>query len=894
MTTVSDTFVSTVLSAESLNAATIERSIQVLATLGGLIVLFMSGMGYAYHLDKLQRRIADEKKKKAGEQLHSAGGKAADTRRQAIYQRGQTHEIQNQANSLLKMAEEALPQVLQSQSWSHRIWSEMKKHHRWLGIAYFYSERFPRMMRVLSLVTNIIIMLFIQSLTYDLTKGDDGSCERLSTEQACLEPRSAFATGDSRCYWVKGEVASSSGSCHYIEPDNNLQVVLFVAIFSGLVSIPIAVMANYIIQNVLSVSTATSWKRVDMSKMPASLKERGKLSSSNFTAIVPAPDESESKEGGHIVRGDRQSAFVRPHVYDIKLKEKTEEEYAAMMKDLNEHVNSLADEKERKELIASWALEQDDDKKEERGSLVAAKSDKKKGPDVASLIKDDLLEVEKSLQREIKQAKKCTSETLISKRLLYLFQMDLMAGMTGRIIEGKDKRDNLKSGVVSATAKRLGWLTIVLMNSSMLFYVFLFAVRQDTHRQQAWGRSFGLWLFTEIVFVSSSMAFVMHILLPLLTVPDLKRVQGKLLDSIVRYYESIEEKGARHEAKSGTHEEEEEDSDSDSDEDSGSEDDAEALDRPKRLRKQRHSFNAAKYLYVSYRLAKEFPEIRASKIVLQYETPWPRQSYHYTHNVTKEYGAAKAAVVRSILIVPVYFIGNFLTVPTAIQDMVVEMVSTVTIGYTILLHVQLYYFYPVLVIVPFLFFAGIVHFVLKAWNKQSEIDRMMFLRRIRERFSGKRREEAYIAKDDEVQSPAAMKREQMQPSELDSLSSAVSVEGSLHSHLSLPEYYSHGQLGETDEHDNDVGPTGLHQAVFSPWTAPVGASHITRRASLALGIKLSQTLKSELDSEVFGERLQLPNTAYQSTISEENKSIDSLDWNLGLDSSEDEMDPDSC
>ena len=117
-------------------------------------------------------------------------------------------------------------------------------------------------------------MLFIQSITYNLTNGDDGSCERLQTEVACLEPRSAYATGSAKCYWsIDVSADEGGGSCHFVQPDNDLAVVIFVAIFSAVVSTPIALTADWIIVNILSAPTSKFLlnKRV----LPMVLKPRG-------------------------------------------------------------------------------------------------------------------------------------------------------------------------------------------------------------------------------------------------------------------------------------------------------------------------------------------------------------------------------------------------------------------------------------------------------------------------------------------------------------------------------------------------------------------------------------------------------------------------------------------
>jgi hypothetical protein len=163
----------------------------------------------------------------------------------------------------LMLIEDCLPQVLsESMSLSKKISVELKRHHRWFAVVFFYCDRFPRVLRVMSLATNIIIMLFVQSVTYTLTNPDDGSCELLRDQPSCLVPRSPYATGQSKCAWSGPASGTQSGTCTYIDPGSSMQIILFVAVFSAIVSTPLALVADWIIQNVLSATTETSTNKV--------------------------------------------------------------------------------------------------------------------------------------------------------------------------------------------------------------------------------------------------------------------------------------------------------------------------------------------------------------------------------------------------------------------------------------------------------------------------------------------------------------------------------------------------------------------------------------------------------------------------------------------------------
>jgi hypothetical protein len=106
------------------------------------------------------------------------------------------------------------------------------------------------MLRVSSLATNMIIMLFMQSLTYNLTNPDDGSCESFKTSASCEAARSPYSTGDSKCAWVP-----YTDECKFIEPSEQIKVVLFVAIFCAIISTPIALLVDWILLHTIAAPT---------------------------------------------------------------------------------------------------------------------------------------------------------------------------------------------------------------------------------------------------------------------------------------------------------------------------------------------------------------------------------------------------------------------------------------------------------------------------------------------------------------------------------------------------------------------------------------------------------------------------------------------------------------
>jgi rRNA-processing protein FCF1 len=280
-----------------------------------------------------------------------------------------------------------------------------------------------------------------------------------------------------------------------------------------------------------------------------------------------------------------------------------------------------------------------------------------------------------------------------TKRLLFLFQKDLIPGISGEILDSKDQRDHVVLSPVSAWRKGFAWCFLGIANLAMLFYVFLFAVSQDSHHQSAWGQSFAIWLVLEVTMVSTVICLFMHVLVPSLVMKDIVKIKGKLRESLLKYYEKIE-----------------------------------STKKDKMIKNMNSSllqtFNAAKYLFLSYRLAETFPELKASQVILQYTTVWPRQSYQHVSDVSKNYNKKfSTAFSRSASIILIFFLTSFISLPLVIQDILTQIASTAVIGYLILLHLQLYAVIPILVVIPTLLLLVGIHFFLSSSSKREELEK---------------------------------------------------------------------------------------------------------------------------------------------------------------------------
>jgi hypothetical protein len=368
ITTTEKTFASTIVSAQDLNASTLKKSWQAIITIGALIAGIFMTMLFSHYADKKARgKISTEEKLLSQAKVHSS-----------LYQQkfilNRHKENETESKTMIEIAEEALPKILSSQSLSKRIWNEEKRFHKYLGIFCHFSLQFPRILRVVSLSTNVIIMLFIQSLTYNFTHGNDGSCEKLHTAKNCLAPKSDYGTGTSKCYWQSTSSAATNttattttletGLCHFIQPENNLEVILFVAIFSALISTPLAILVDYLINYVLSAPDTNS-KVGSSSKGDA---DDESLSPSNkFRAVMPAKniqnDDFETTTSRSGKRGgtrftsllvDMRKTLKRarkvPLEYDLQI----EKDYENILQDLIQYRHGLRDEVQKAEIDSKF------------------------------------------------------------------------------------------------------------------------------------------------------------------------------------------------------------------------------------------------------------------------------------------------------------------------------------------------------------------------------------------------------------------------------------------------------------------------------------------------------------------------------------------------------------
>jgi hypothetical protein len=235
-------------SANDLTLASVQKSWVVVLTLGIFISIILVAAFFAHRADTRAKAI-----KPMEDVIVKAAWSLNSRKRQPKLEQSPTPRMQRVVmESDIIRIEKALPEVLRTKSFMERFKGELQHYHRWFGIIFYYSNHFPRVLRVISLATSIVTMLFVQAVTYKLTNPDDGSCELFKTEAECLLEPSPFSTGESKCHWTKG---FRRGTCNFSEPENSLLVVVLVAVLASIVSTPLSMFVEWLVMHILAAPT---------------------------------------------------------------------------------------------------------------------------------------------------------------------------------------------------------------------------------------------------------------------------------------------------------------------------------------------------------------------------------------------------------------------------------------------------------------------------------------------------------------------------------------------------------------------------------------------------------------------------------------------------------------
>ena len=273
-----------------------------------------------------------------------------------------------------------------------------------------------------------------------------------------------------------------------------------------------------------------------------------------------------------------------------------------------------------------------------------------------------------------------------SRRLLRLFQRDLLPGVSGDILSAKSGRDTDKPVIkgVSVKTKILFYVIIIVINALQLFYILLFAIQQTKYRQRAWFQSFMLWFGTEILITATAVVWILNYLIPIIIIGDIRKLERKMVSILHDAIASASEQKQQFEDNS-----------------------------------DQDKFNSAEYLFVSRRIAKRIPTNSVAQLILTFKTPWPRQTYNRSKGTSRSASQVGLSFgLGNFLGMFIYGLAGFLRLPQGVQDGIVHVSSSIAGGYIVLLHTQLFHLFPALAFLPLFCLCIFIHYSLNHRKKK--------------------------------------------------------------------------------------------------------------------------------------------------------------------------------
>jgi hypothetical protein len=341
------------------------------------------------------------------------------------------------------------------------------------------------------------------------------------------------------------------------------------------------------------------------------------------------------------------------------------------------------------------------------------------------------------------------------RRLMFLFVKDLSRGVSGEMLLTKYEKDasvasskkRPKLEGVSSRSKVHGWMFVGVLNLGMLFYVFLFAMRQTQSRQSAWFQSFVMWLLFEMVVSSTSLVVLTHLLIPLYVLADVSKLKEKVLGDLMAFREKYLEResaaprdleeGAGVGCRFGA---------------------AVCVAVTKGVGEKKTegqaSFNAAKYLFVSWRVAWLCRELPESRLILEFNTPWPKKRFGLKKaEVAGEYEQDVVASASSQI--AIFFLASLFRCHVLVQDMIVQTLCNSGLGLLAVGMIGLFAIDPVLPVAVVLGLLALVGCLLRIASVKHS--------RLRERLASVTATKPKARKSDPCSQPPLSQEECSQP-----------------------------------------------------------------------------------------------------------------------------------
>ena len=195
----------------------------ILWSTGFFIIGFMAFKRYYFDDDEKEKK--EKEKKKAASPLQISVGPATSV--------GQGNQVLERLTTYINSV---VPSVYSEAAMVVRMKEELFRHHSYLNLFFGNTSNTSRLpvLTLLQLLTVQTMLMFLLAVLYDLQgPEDDGSCVTHYTKQTCLSRKSLMDSSESYCAW---EVTDSypSGHCLYLDQSFTFREALYCAVVTSL------------------------------------------------------------------------------------------------------------------------------------------------------------------------------------------------------------------------------------------------------------------------------------------------------------------------------------------------------------------------------------------------------------------------------------------------------------------------------------------------------------------------------------------------------------------------------------------------------------------------------------------------------------------------------------
>lgn len=511
---------------------------------------------------------------------------------------------------LVEYISSIFPFVFESQSVLMGLKHELFRHHAYVSFLCQSSHNRTPVISVIKMLTMQSFMLFLLALLYDLNyPDDDGSCATHTTEMTCLERKYILERSRSYCDW--------QDSCHFAEPNYSFTSAMY---FAMLISIATCATVDPlgVVMGVLAAPTSSPVTAHGVSPAPVAVAaaQPGVLgrasSSSKLTSLRILPDAAvtahaeasqysqeiheqadpliERREAQRVVirqqLSRRLSALLGLHTASSEhpLMPATTKTFAALQHDLLLQRSVLSDE-QRQSFDEIWALDPVSGQfLEYRQRRVRWQICNKPTLFVENVVKQELRTVT-ALSQEISHHLVDSPDVNKGFEILELFLRDLLGRDTpaARIFACKAELDFERVTRASWITKWTAGAFIFALNAFFVYYTLSKGYTKGLAWQKDYIKAWGVQLLLDVLLFETLECIWLHVAVPYLVSGEVQRAYEILQQTIAHLHDSAFY-------------------------------DNTAI-----------CLNAAEYLFVSHRIAADYPHLVESTIVRAYSSHLPGQ-----------------------------------------------------------------------------------------------------------------------------------------------------------------------------------------------------------------------------------------------------------------------------